>query len=43
VNLETALYVEFPWGVLQLEDSFLVRDDGPESLVSLPRDLMSPR
>ncbi len=43
VNLETALYVEFPWGVLQLEDTFLVREDGPESLVSLPRDLISPR
>jgi Xaa-Pro aminopeptidase len=31
-------YFEFPWGVLQLEDTYHVTPDGPKRLVSLPQE-----
>jgi Xaa-Pro dipeptidase len=41
VNLECSLYFEFPWGVMQLEDTFVVeRDREARRLGSLPRELL---
>jgi Xaa-Pro aminopeptidase len=37
INFETP-YFEFPWGVLQLEDTYHVTPDGPERLVDLPQE-----
>jgi Xaa-Pro aminopeptidase len=37
VNFETP-YIEFPWGGLQLEDTFQITADGPVRLSSLPLD-----
>jgi Xaa-Pro aminopeptidase len=31
-------YFEFPWGMLQLEDTYHVTADGPKRLVSLPQE-----
>lgn len=42
VSYECCLYVEFPWGVVQLEDTFVVREDGLERLGALPHDLLGP-
>jgi Xaa-Pro dipeptidase len=40
VNLECFLYMEFPWGILQLEDTFLVTEEGPDQLGTLDQELM---
>jgi Xaa-Pro aminopeptidase len=37
LNLEL-LYFEFPWGVLQLEDTFHITPDGPVRLSTLPME-----
>ena len=41
VNLEL-LYFEFPWGVLQLEDTFHITPSGPERLSTLPLEPFYP-
>ena len=40
VNLECSLFFEFPWGVMQLEDTFVVTDDEPRRITTLPLDLL---
>jgi Xaa-Pro dipeptidase len=37
INFET-LYFEFPWGVMQLEDTYLITEAGPEKLSTLSRE-----
>jgi Xaa-Pro dipeptidase len=39
VNFET-LYFELGWGVLQLEDTYLITTGGAEKIGTLPRDLV---
>lgn len=42
VALECCLYMEFPWGVMQLEDAFIVGDNSVELLGDLPQALLGP-
>ncbi|MEA2168632.1 MAG: Xaa-Pro dipeptidase [Solirubrobacteraceae bacterium] len=40
VNFET-LYFEFPWGLMQLEETWHIEPDGAERLSALPQELLA--
>jgi Xaa-Pro dipeptidase len=40
VSCECCLYIEFPWGAMQLEDTYLIRDGEPELFGVLPQALL---